>query len=142
MGSSSYIALKVGVYTFEVNVLDSSSLPSVCAYCCLQEVLQNISIHLNIDSLEGGMDGLAQVLACQEVCVCVCVCARMCVASHVCLCVCVFMYVCVCVCVCVCVHGMSYKKYEGMYIITCTKNPETAKVHIGMDEVWPIIPVC
>jgi hypothetical protein len=32
----------------------------------LTEVLENISIHLNVDSLEGGMDGLVQVLACSE----------------------------------------------------------------------------
>ena len=33
-------------------------------------MLENISIHLNVDSLEGGMDGLVQVLACPEVYTC------------------------------------------------------------------------
>jgi hypothetical protein len=32
----------------------------------LTEVLENISIHLNVDGLEGGMDGLVQVLTCSE----------------------------------------------------------------------------
>ena len=64
-------------------------------------MLQNISIHLNIDGLEGGMDGLAQVLACPEVCVCAQVCA------------------------CVCVLDKVTKR---MYIII-TKNPITSKVH-------------
>jgi protocadherin alpha len=32
----------------------------------LQQVLANISIHPNVDSLEGGMDGLVQVLTCPD----------------------------------------------------------------------------
>ncbi|CAI8016428.1 Integrin beta-nu [Geodia barretti] len=32
----------------------------------LQQVLANISIHPNVDSLEGGMDGLVQVLTCTD----------------------------------------------------------------------------
>ena len=41
----------------------------VCVYFLLvQSVLGNVSIHLNVDSLEGGMDGLMQVLTCNEVC--------------------------------------------------------------------------
>jgi hypothetical protein len=32
----------------------------------LREVLENISVHLNVDGPEGGMDGLVQVLTCNE----------------------------------------------------------------------------
>ena len=40
------------------------------AFSNIQEVLENITIHLNVDSLEGGMDGLVQVLTCTDVCLC------------------------------------------------------------------------
>ena len=39
----------------------------ICCVVLLQSVLEDISIHINIDSLEGGMDALAQILTCPEV---------------------------------------------------------------------------
>ena len=38
-----------------------------CVLCSPQNVLRNISIHLNVDALEGGMDGVVQILSCGEV---------------------------------------------------------------------------
>ena len=60
-----YMYIKMYMYMYIVYV-------SVCTLYCVcfllvQSVLGNISIHLNVDSLEGGMDGLMQVLTCNEV---------------------------------------------------------------------------
>ena len=53
--------------------------PATCStslyiqYIHIQDVLGNISIHVNVDGPEGGLDGVVQVLTCQEVLVMICI---------------------------------------------------------------------